>query len=237
MGVDLKTTYLGLVLRNPVVVAACPLTGSLESLMQLEQSGAAAAVLPSLFAEQIKHDELQVAGLYEHQGESHAESTSYFPQMSNWHTGPEPYLRYIRQCKDTVSIPIIASLNGSESGSWTRYAQLIEAAGADALELNVHFVPTGPEESSDEVETRYARLVESVRQTIRIPLAVKIGPYFSGLPHLARRLCDSGAQGLVLFNRYLEPDIDTEALQVSPSLVLSDRHEVRCSSALDCHIA
>jgi dihydroorotate dehydrogenase (fumarate) len=229
MGVDLRTRYLGLELRNPLVVAACPLTGAVDSLKQLEDSGAAAAVLPSLFAEQIEHDEQAVAGLYDYQSESFAESTSYFPQMSDWHTGPEPYLELIAQSKEAVSMPIIASLNGSSVGSWLQHARLIQDAGADALELNIYFVPTDREESSDVIEARYAELVSAVRGTVTIPLAVKIGPYFSSLPHLAARLCESGAQGLVLFNRYLDPDIDTESLQISPSLVLSDRHELRLS--------
>lgn len=229
MGVDLRTNYLGLELRNPLVIAACPLTGSVESLKQLEQSGAAAAVLPSLFAEQIEHDEQEVAGLYDQQSESFAESTDYFPQMSNWHTGPEPYLELIRESKRAVSMPIIASLNGTSSGSWVRYARLIQDAGADALELNIYFVPTSASETSELIESRYTDLVAAVRQTITIPLAVKIGPYFSSLPNLATRLFEAGAQGLVLFNRYLDPDIDTEALQISPSLVLSDRHELRLS--------
>ncbi len=174
MGVDLKTTYLGLPLRNPVVVAACPLTGSIESLQQLERSGAAAAVLPSLFAEQIEHDEQQVAGLYEQPSESFAETTSYFPQMSDWHTGPEPYLKHIRLCKETLSIPIIASLNGSNAGTWTRYAKMIEDAGADALELNIYFVPTDSVETSEVIEARYARLVAAVRQAITIGLRSRL---------------------------------------------------------------
>jgi dihydroorotate dehydrogenase (fumarate) len=210
-------------------VAACPLTGAVETLQQLERNGAAAAVLPSLFAEQIEHDEAQSAGLYEFQSESSAESTSYFPHAAHWHVGPEPYLDHIRQCKSVVTIPIIGSLNGSSDGSWVRYAQLIQDAGADALELNIYFVPTDACESSDAIEQRYVELVAAVRGTITIPLAVKIGPYFSSLPHLAVRLADAGASGLVLFNRYLAPDIDTESLRIDPSLVLSDRHELRLS--------
>jgi dihydroorotate dehydrogenase (fumarate) len=229
MGVDLRTSYLGLELRNPIVIAACPTTGSVESLRQLEQYGAAAAVLPSLFAEQIEYEEQEVAGLYEFQSDSYAESTSYFPQMAHWRTGPEPYLELVREAKRAVSIPIIASLNGTCLGSWIRYAQLIEDAGADALELNIYFVPTRMSETSAEIEARYGELVAAIRAETNIPLAVKIGPYFSSLPHFAAGLVRSGAQGLVLFNRYLDPDIDTEALQVSPSLVLSDRHELRLS--------
>ncbi|MHB0961260.1 MAG: dihydroorotate dehydrogenase-like protein [Pirellulaceae bacterium] len=227
MAVDLSTTYLGIALRNPLVVAACPLTGTLTSLLQLEQCGAAAAVLPSLFAEQIEHDESQIAGVYESRSDSFAESTSHFPEFFHWHIGPEPYLDFIRQCKQKVGIPIIASLNGTSEGAWTRHARLIQEAGADALELNVYFVPTDPQESSERIEQQYVDLVAAVRDTVTIPLAVKIGPYFSSLPHFAARLVAAGAQGLVLFNRYLDPDIDTEALQISPTLVLSDRHELR----------
>ncbi|MHB8973471.1 MAG: dihydroorotate dehydrogenase-like protein [Pirellulaceae bacterium] len=141
--------------------------------------------------------------------------------------GPEPYLDYIRQCKQQVSIPIIASLNGSREGNWTRYARLIQDAGADALELNVYFMPTDPHDTSADIEQQYGELVAAVRETITIPLAVKIGPFFSSLPHLAARLAAAGAQGLVLFNRYLDPDLDTETLRIVPQLVLSDRHELR----------
>jgi dihydroorotate dehydrogenase (fumarate) len=229
MGVDLRTSYLGLELKNPMVVAACPLTGSLDSLRRLETSGAAAAVLPSLFAEQIEHDESQAAGLYEYQTESFAESTTYFPEYSEWHPGPEPYLRHVAECKQQLSIPVIGSLNGSSPGTWTRYARRIEEAGADALELNVYFVPTCRDESSETIEQRYVELVQSVAEAIAIPLAVKIGPYFSSLPNLAGRLVAAGANGLVLFNRYLDPDLDTETMQVVPQLVLSDRHELRLS--------
>jgi dihydroorotate dehydrogenase (fumarate) len=229
MTVDLTTTYLGLKLKNPLVVAACPLTADVESLQRLEQCGAAAAVLPSLFAEQIEHDEAQEAGLFEFQSESFAEATNYFPTTSRWHTGSESYLEHIGRCRRSVAIPIIASLNGSSDGSWIRYARLIQDAGADALELNVYFVPTDAEDSSEAIEQQYVDLVASVRESITIPLAVRIGSFFSSLPHLAARLAGAGAQGLVLFNRYLDPDIDTEALRISPNLVLSDRHELRLS--------
>ena len=228
MGVDLRMLYLGLELKNPMVVSACPLTGSLDSLLRLEQNGAAAAVLPSLFAEQIEHDESQAAGLYEYQSDSFAEATTYFPHYSEWHPGPEPYLRHVTNCREHLSIPVIGSLNGSSPGTWTRLRR-IEEAGADALELNVYFVPTRPDESSEAIEQRYVELVQSVAEAVAIPLAVKIGPYFSSLPNLAGRLVAAGAQGLVLFNRYLDPDIDTETMQVVPQLVLSDRHELRLS--------
>ncbi len=227
MAVDLGTSYVGLKLRNPLVVAACPLTATCESLQQLEVHGAAAAVLPSLFAEQIEHETHQLAGAYDYQAESDAESGSYFPELSHWHTGPQPYLELIGECKRHLTMPIIASLNGSDEGEWIRYAKLIEEAGADALELNVYFVPTAPEDTSERIERQYVDLVAAVRETVKLPLAIKIGPYFSSLPNLAANLTQAGAQGLVLFNRFLAPDIDTESLQVSPNLVLSDRHELR----------
>jgi len=227
MSVDLTTRYLGLTLKNPLVVSACPLTGDLDSLRQLAAAGAAAVVLPSLFEEQIEHDELAIHQLYEFQTESFAESLDYFPQLDDYNTGPDSYLKQIRAAKQAVDIPVIGSLNGESSGGWTRYAQLFEKAGADALELNVYFVPTDVELSGQQVEDRYVELVASVRRTVAIPLAIKVGPFFSSLPHMARRLASAGADGLVLFNRYLEPDIDLETLDVVPRLELSHREELR----------
>lgn len=227
MSVDLTTRYLGLTLKNPLVVSACPLTGDLDSLRQLAAAGAAAVVLPSLFEEQIEHDELAIHQLYEFQTESFAESLDYFPQLDDYNTGPDSYLKQIRAAKQAVDIPVIGSLNGESSGGWTRYAQLFEKAGADALELNIYFVPTDVELSGQQVEDRYVELVASVRRTVAIPLAIKVGPFFSSLPHMARRLASAGADGLVLFNRYLEPDIDLETLDVVPRLELSHREELR----------
>jgi dihydroorotate dehydrogenase (fumarate) len=214
-------------LTNPLVASAGPLTGDLVSLRQLEEAGAAAAVLPSLFEEQIEHDEVQVARLYEYQAESFGESLSYFPEMQDYNTGPSTYLDLIETAKQIVSMPVIASLNGTSEGGWTSYAKRIQEAGADALELNIYFVPTDPNMTAADVESRYVDLVAKVRQTVYIPLAVKIGPFFTSLPNFARRLVDAGADGLVLFNRYLEADIDLETLQIKPDLVLSNRHEAR----------
>jgi len=225
MTADLRTRYLGLDLSNPLVVSSCPLTGRLESLQSIERAGAAAAVLPSLFEEQIVHDQLQVDVLYHRQAESYSESLSYFPEMEDYNTGPEGYLEFIQQAKQTVSMPIIASLNGATLGGWTDYARYIQDAGADALELNIYIVPTSPNETTDCVEEQYLDLLSAVRQAVTIPLAVKIGPYFSSLPNMAARLFEAGADGLVLFNRYLHPDIDLEQLTVSPHLVLSSSEE------------
>ncbi|MCA9266229.1 MAG: dihydroorotate dehydrogenase-like protein [Planctomycetales bacterium] len=227
MAIDLTTNYLGLCLRNPLVASASPLTGNVDTLRQLEDAGAAAAVLPSLFEEQIEHEEREIARLYEYQTESFAESLTHFPELENYNTGTGDYLRKVEVAKQSVSIPIIGSLNGSTEGGWMRYAKDIEQAGADALELNIYYVPTNPLLTSADVEQRYVDLVAAVRSSISIPLAVKIGPNFSSLPNFAQRLVEAGADGLVLFNRYLEADIDLETLQFKPDLVLSDRHEAR----------
>ena len=227
MSIDLSTRYLGLELRNPLVRAASPLTSTLERLVQFEAAGAAAAVLPSLFEEQIEHDQWAVHNMQEFHAESFAESLDFFPELDDYNTGPETYLEHIRSAKQRVNIPIIASLNGSTPGGWTGYAKMIEEAGADALELNIYIVPTDVETSSQDVEARYVELIAMVREAISIPLAVKIGHFFSSLPHVAQRFTAAGANGLVLFNRYLAPDIDLETLDVVPHLVLSSREEIR----------
>jgi dihydroorotate dehydrogenase (fumarate) len=228
VSVDLSTNYLGLQLKNPLVAAASPLTGNLDSLRQLEQAGASAAVWPSIFEEQIEHEENEINRLYERGSEDYAESLgSYLPAMEDYRIGPEAYLTKIEEAKKSVSIPIIGSLNGSSKGGWVRYAKMIQEAGADALELNIYFVPTDVEMSSDQVEDRYVELTAAVKQSLSIPLAVKIGPYFSGLPHFAAKLERAGADGLVLFNRFLEPDVDLEELQFRPNLHLSTRNELR----------
>lgn len=228
MSVDLTTKYLGMTLRNPLVVSACSsLTGDLDKLRRLEDAGASLAVLPSLFEEQIEHEELEVARLYDFQTESFAESLTHFPELPSYGTGPSEYLEHLRAAKQAVSIPIVGSLNGSSEGGWIRYAKLIEEAGADALELNIYFVPTNPLMTSADVEQRYIDLVAAVRKSVSIPLAVKIGQNFTSLPHFAQRLVEAGANGLVMFNRYLEADIDLEHLEFKPDLVLSNRHDAR----------
>lgn len=227
MSVELTTHYLKLPLRNPLVASASPLTGKLESLLALERAGASAVVMQSLFEEQIEHEELEIHRLHDYLGSSCAESLSYFPELENYNTGPEPYLEHIELAKSKLSIPVIGSLNGTAPGKWVRYANLIEQAGADALELNIYFVPTDAEQSASAVEARYLEIVKQVRREISIPLAVKIGPFFSSLPHFAAQLVAAGADGLVLFNRYLEPDINLETLRVEPHLALSTREELR----------
>jgi dihydroorotate dehydrogenase (fumarate) len=227
MNVDLSTTYLGLKLKNPLVASAGPLTGNVNTLRELSDSGIAAVVLPSLFEEQIVNDELQLNRLYEFQAESFAESLSYFPEAAVFGKGSREYLELVEDAKRSVSVPVIASLNGQSSGGWTRYARMLQDAGADALELNVYFVPTDCGMDGSEVERRYVDLVAEVKASVNIPLAVKIGSQFSSIPNIAFRLMTAGADGLVLFNRFLEPDVDLESLQIVPDLVLSQRHEVR----------
>ena len=228
MSVDLTTKYLGLKLNNPLGVSACAaLTGNLDSLRQLEDAGASIAVLPSLFEEQIEHEEAEIDRLYDFHTDSFAEALTHFPQHRSYNTGPDEYLDLIRRAGEAVSIPLVGSLNGSSMGGWVRYARLIEEAGADALELNIYFVPTNPAMTAFDVEQRYLDLVAAVRESVTIPLAVKIGQNFTSLPNFARRLVHAGADGLVLFNRYLETDIDLEQLRFKPDLVLSNRHEAR----------
>lgn len=226
MNVSLATRYLGLELKNPLVVSACPLTGNLETLAKLEAAGAAAVVLPSLFEEIIEHEVEEVARLYDYRETSSMQSPSDLPQLRRYNVGTEHYLLHLREAKKAIEIPVIASLNGTTPGGWTRYARRIEEAGADALELNVYFVPTDASVTATDVEQRYIDLVQSVRASISIPLAVKIGPYFSNVAYLARELVEAGADGLVLFNRYLHPDIDIDRMAVEPRVEFSTRDEL-----------
>jgi dihydroorotate dehydrogenase (fumarate) len=227
MHADLTTKYLGLSLKNPVVASAGPLTGDVDTLRQLEHAGVSAAVLPSLFEEQISRDEQRVHLFYEHQSHAIAEALSFFPHLSDYNVGPHEYLTMLETAKKSVSIPLIGSLNGSSPGGWARYARLIQEAGADAIELNIYFVATDPATSSADVELRYIDLVATVRNVVTIPIAVKLGPQFTNLTNFIPRLAQAGANGVVLFNRFLEPDLDLEKLQIVPSLVLSNRHELR----------
>jgi dihydroorotate dehydrogenase (fumarate) len=227
MSVDLRTRYLGLDLRNPLVVSACSMTAKVELLCRLEEAGAAAAVMPSLFEEQIVHDQMELFEYYEAPANSYREALTYFPEVETYNPGPDSYLRGIEAAKAAATIPVIGSLNGTSKGGWTRYAKMIQEAGADALELNIYLVATDPEHTAGDVEARYLDLVAAVRDTVSIPMAVKVGPFFSSLPNLARRLEAAGVDGLVLFNRFLQPDIDLETLTVRPNLVLSTSDELR----------
>ncbi len=226
MSVDLATKYLGLKLANPLVVSACPLCESLDNLRRLEEAGASAAVFPSLFEEQIEHEETELTRVFEFGTDSFAEALTYFPEQQDYHFGPHDYLEKITAAKKAVSIPILGSLNGVSHGGWTRYAKLIEEAGADALELNIYFVAADFDMTGDDVEAQYLDLVSAVKQSVSIPLAVKLGPYFSSMAHMARRVVAAGADGLVLFNRFIQPDIDLENLETLPKLVLSTPYEL-----------
>lgn len=226
MSVDLTTNYLGLKLKNPLVVAACPLTGQLDVLQRLDEANASAVVLPSLFEEQIMHDELAMAEVHEFGTDSFAESLSYFPEQDDYRTGPEEYLKTLEEAKKMLSVPVIGSLNGTSEGGWTRYAKLMEEAGADALELNIYFIAADLEMTAEQVEQRYLDLIRVVKDAVSIPLAVKVGPYFSSIGHMACRMADAGADGLVLFNRFLQPDIDIDDLDTSPHLELSTTFEM-----------
>jgi dihydroorotate dehydrogenase (fumarate) len=226
MSADLSTTYLGFRLKNPLVISACPLTAQIDQLRRLEEAGAAAAVLPSLFEEQIEHDAEEISRVYEFHTDSFAESLTYFPEQQDYRTGPEEYLDTIAQAKKAVKIPIIASLNGTNKGGWVRYAKLMQDAGADALELNVYFVAADAEWTGRDVESRYLDLVAAVKQSISIPLAVKVAPYFSAMANMGVRLAQGGADGLVLFNRFFQPDIDLDTLEMRPQLHLSTPAEL-----------
>lgn len=226
MSVDLSTNYLGLQLKNPLVIAACPLTQKRDVLKRLEEAGAAAAVLPSLFEEQLEHEDVAMSEVQDYGAESSPEALTYFPEPQDYRTGPQMYLESIQEAKKAVSIPIIASLNGTSKGGWTRYAKLMQDAGADAVELNIYFVAAELEMTAGDVEAQYVDLVAAVKESISIPLAVKIGPSFSATGNMAKRLAEAGADGLVLFNRFLQPDIDLDHLEISPKLVLSTPDEL-----------
>lgn len=227
MTVNLRTRYLGFDLANPLVASASPLTGDLPTLSALEDAGAAAVVLPSLFEEQIEHLQMAVHELRESARDAHGEASTYFPELEDYNTGPEEYLGLVRDARKILRVPVIASLNGTTNAGWVRYAKRIEEAGASALELNVYFIATDPNVTGAEVEERYLDLVRAVKSSISIPLAVKVGPQFSSIPNMAKKLVEAGADGLVLFNRFLHPDIDLETLEVKPNLELSTTSESR----------
>ena len=224
---SLTTNYLGLVLRNPIVASSSPLSHSVDSIRRLEDAGAGAVVMYSLFEEQITFDSFYVDHYLRSGTNSFAESLSFFPEMDEYNVWPDEYLNLIRRAKESVDIPIIGSLNGVSTGGWINYAGLIEDAGADALELNVYYVPTNLDLAGQEVENIYLDMLRSVKRSVTIPLAMKLSPYFSSMANIAKRLVDEGADGLVFFNRFYQPDFDLEALQVAPRLVLSNSNELR----------
>lgn len=224
---NLSTNYLGMSLKNPIVVSSSPLSHSVTSIRHVEDAGAAAVVMYSLFEEQLGFDSYYIDFHLTQGTDSYAESISYFPDMQSYNIGPEEYLNLIRRAKEAVNIPIIGSLNGTSVGGWTDYATLIEEAGADALELNIYYLPTSPEISGIEIESLYLEILSAVREVVTIPVAVKLSPFFSSTANMASRLVDHGADGLVLFNRFYQPDFDLENLEVGPRLVLSNSDDLR----------
>jgi dihydroorotate dehydrogenase (fumarate) len=224
---ELSTQYLGLTLKNPVMTGASPLVDQLDTVRRLEDAGASAVVMHSLFEEQITNDQLAEFAHTEHPAESFSEATSYFPRMEDYALGPQRYLEQISRIKESVDIPIIGSLNGVSLGGWTDYARLIEQAGADALELNVYYIATNPDEPGLAVAKRTLDILQAVKTNVTIPVAVKLSPFFSSPGHFAKQLCSLGAAGVVLFNRFYQPDIDIEALEATHRLDLSDSSELR----------
>jgi len=224
---DLTTTYMGLKLRNPLIASAGPLQQELDNIRRLEDAGAAAVVMFSLFEEQIAHETRELDHYLEYGTESFPEALSYFPEPAHYHKGPEEYLEHLRQAKEAVDIPVIGSLNGYDLGGWIDYAQKMEEAGADGIELNVYFIATDTEMTSTEVENRYVEILKAVKSSVRIPVAMKLSPFFSAMAWMARRLDEAGADALVLFNRFYQPDIDLENLEVVPNLILSTPQEMR----------
>ena len=219
--VDLSTTYLGLQLKNPIVASASPLSKKVDSVKRLEDAGAAAVVMYSLFEEQIVHESQALDHFLNSGTESFAEALTYFPDLENYNVGPVEYLDLIAKLKQAVSIPVIASLNGVTTGGWVEHAKNMEEAGADALELNIYNVPTDVAVSGTDLEQSYIDLVADIRRQIHIPLAVKLSPFFTSPANMAARLAKAGANGLVLFNRFYQPDLDIETLEVLPILHLS----------------
>jgi dihydroorotate dehydrogenase (fumarate) len=226
--VDLTTTYLGLKLKNPLVASAAqPLSNKVEKVIRLEEAGIAAVVMYSLFEEQIIHESLELDHYLSVGSEISPEVTSYFPEIDHFTLAPEAYLEAVTKTKKAIKIPLIGSLNGVSTGGWVKYARKIEDAGADALELNLYYLATDPTITASELEDDYVTLVGDVCKSIKIPVAVKLSPFLTALPNVAKRLVNAGAKGLVLFNRFYQPDIDLETLEVVPNLVLSNSNDMR----------
>jgi dihydroorotate dehydrogenase (fumarate) len=218
---DLTTNYLGLKLRSPLVVSASPLSEDIDNIKRMEDAGAAAVVLYSLFEEQLRQDRLELNQNLQQGTDSFAESLTYFPEPGEFKLGPEEYLRHVWKAKQATRIPIIASLNGSSLGGWTDYARQIQQAGADALELNIYYIPTDMDLTGTEVEMTYLDILRAVKSEVTIPVAVKLSPFFSNFANMAKRLDEAGANGLVLFNRFYQPDVELESLEIKPNILLS----------------
>ena len=225
--IDLRTNYLGLQLRTPLVASASPLSQEIDSIRRLEDAGASAVVLYSLFEEQLRQESAELEQHLTEGTDSFAEASSFFPQPDEFRLGPEGYLNHIHRAKKAVSIPIIASLNGTTVGGWTQYAKLIEQAGADALECNIYSIAANPEVTSREVEQEYVDILRSVKSVVKIPVAVKLSPFFSNMANMAKRLDEAGADALVLFNRFYQPDINLDELEIQPNVLLSTPQALR----------
>jgi dihydroorotate dehydrogenase (fumarate) len=225
--IDLSTTYLGLKLATPLVASASPLSRDLDGVRRLEDAGASAVVLYSLFEEQLRQEEIDLDYHLNAGTESFAESLTFFPQANEFHTGPEGYLKHIQKVKAAAKIPVIASLNGSTLGGWTKFAGEIEKAGADAIECNIYFIATDPRVTAADIEKTYLEIVQAVKQTVAIPVAIKLSPFFSNLANMAQRLDQAGADALVLFNRFYQPDINVEELEIQPNVLLSTPQSLR----------
>ncbi len=224
---DLSTTYLGMKLKNPIVPSASPMSHTLDSMKRLEDAGAAAIVMYSLFEEQIAHEAAELNHYLTYGSESFAEALTYFPEAQEYNLGPDEYVNHIRKAKESLKIPVIGSLNGISAGGWVKYAKKIEEAGADAIELNVYYIPTDSKLTAEDVEDRYLEVLNAVKTTVKIPVAMKLSPFFSSMANMAQRLDQAGAAGLVLFNRFYQPDIDLETLEIKPSVILSTPQAMR----------
>ncbi len=224
---DLTTTYMGMKLKNPLVPSASPLSRSVDGLKELEDAGASAVVLYSIFEEQFSHEARELAHFLSHGTESFAEALTYFPEPDEFNLGPEEYLELIAKAKKSVGIPIIGSLNGYSTGGWISHAKKMQEAGADALELNVYYIPTDSTRSAEEIETMYIDILKAVKKSVKIPVAMKMSPYFSSFANMAKRLDEAGADALVLFNRFYQPDIDLDKLEVVPNVTLSTSNSIR----------
>jgi dihydroorotate dehydrogenase (fumarate) len=218
---DLTTKYLGLKLRSPLVVSASPMSEDIDNIKRMEDAGAAAVVLYSLFEEQLRQDRLELNENLQQGTDSFAEALTYFPEPDDFRLGPEEYLKHVAAAKKATRIPIIASLNGSSEGGWTEYAKKIQQAGADAIELNIYYIPTDMNLTGTEVEMNYLDILKAVKANVSIPVAVKLSPFFSNFANMAKRLDQASADGLVLFNRFYQPDIELESLEVKPNILLS----------------
>jgi dihydroorotate dehydrogenase (fumarate) len=224
---DLSTTYLGLKLKNPLVPSASPLSRTLDGMKRLEDAGASAVVMYSLFEEQIAHEAAELNHYLSYGTESFAEALTYFPESQDYNLGPEEYVELLHRAKTTLGIPVIGSLNGISSGGWISFAKKIQEAGADAIELNVYYIPTDPKLAAQDVEDRYLEVLHAVRRAVTIPVAMKLSPFFSSFANIARRMELAGANGLVLFNRFYQPDFNLETLEVTPNVILSTPQALR----------